>query len=89
MNRKKPDPELSVDLARLTTSEETLGRGLPGMGLAELAASAPLDMGLTVIHKPEPDNRAHCLVMGLATKEQCRELASQAKVRVPPHHSAV
>ena len=33
MKRKKPDPELSVELARLATPEESLSR-CPGKGLS-------------------------------------------------------
>lgn len=83
MSRKKPDPELSVDLARLTTPEKTRASHLD-MGVAEIAASVPLDMGLTVKHAPEHDNYAHCLIMGLKTKIQCRMLAEKASIRLKP-----
>jgi hypothetical protein len=84
-DRKKPDPELSVDLARLATPERTLsycpGRG---MGVVQVSASVPLDMGLTVEHCPVPDNDAHCLVKGMTEKRQCQVLAEKATIVIPP-----
>ena len=72
-----------MDLARLTTPEKTRASHLD-MGVAEIAASVPLDMGLTVKHAPEHDNYAHCLIMGLKTKTQCRMLAEKASIRLKP-----
>lgn len=81
---KKPDPECSVSLARLTTPEEVLrpGRGLPGQRLIALTASVPRSLGLTVLHDPLPDD-AHCLIWGLTLVSECDRLAEASSLVVP------
>lgn len=86
MNRKKkPDSELSVDLARLTTPANTQAV-CPTMGVAEIAASVPFELGLRVEHSPdlENNNYAHCLIIGLESKSQCRKLAESARILLRP-----
>ena len=73
--RKKPDPEPSVDLARLTTPERCLLLGLPGMKLGQLKAEVPFGLGLGIEHRPTNDNNAHCVITGNHTLESCRRLA--------------
>ncbi len=87
MRRKKIDPALSVDLARLTTPQKTQAP-YPHMGVAEIAASVPLDMGLAIEHSPdlENDNYAHCLIIGLESKSQCRRMAEESKILLEPGH---
>lgn len=82
--KKKPDPELSVDLARLTTADESLSRGMGGMGLGELSAAVPLSLGLEIRHRPECNNIAHCLILGDHTMETCRQMAENVTVIIPP-----
>ena len=63
--RGRPDPQISVDLARLTTPQATLVRApRPGFGLGVLVARDPRSLGLTVRHHPLPDNAAHSLIEG-------------------------
>ncbi len=72
----KPDPEASVDLARLTTRQESLNRATgPGFLLGSISASKPFEMGLGVEHKPLPDNYSHSQILGASTRTHCRELA--------------
>lgn len=79
---KKPDPNCSVYLARLTTPEAVLAAA-PGelnMKIAVLGAGTPIAMGLDVVHDPQSSEMAsvhyaHSEIRGLATKAQCRQLA--------------
>ena len=85
----RPDPQASVDLARLTSPEETAARGRrAGAGVGALLADAPLALRLVVRHKPLPDNPAHSTIEGLADTRQhrqlCKELAEATRVIVAP-----
>lgn len=83
--RGKPDPSLSVDLARLSTPEETASRpGTPGFGVGVLEASGPRSIGFQVRHDPFPDNPAHSLIEGENTKQKCRRLAEFTTVIISP-----
>ena len=78
--RPVPDPEISVDLAALTTPELSLRRagrpdepdGKPNQGIVALAAGVPRRFGLTVRHDPleesvlNKQNPAHSLIEGNA-----------------------
>jgi hypothetical protein len=83
--KKKPDPEPSVDLARLTSPERCreVG-GNPALGVGELRAAVPLDLGFNVEHRPVPEDDAHCVILGNHTKETCRRLAEATVVIIPP-----
>ncbi len=81
---KKPDPEPSVDLARLTTPQQCLDLVPRGMGLIELQAKILLSLGFAIIHAPVPDNSAHCVIRGGHTMETCRKLAEGSRVRIRP-----
>ena len=75
-----PDPEISVDLADLTTPELSLQRagrpdepdGKPNQGIVALAASVPRGLGLVVRHDPleaspfSKESPAHSLIEGNA-----------------------
>ncbi len=78
-----PDPELSVDVARLTTPEDTQAGAGPGFGVGRLPARVPLGMGLTIQHRPVKGNYAHALVYGLKTRGQCQDLADATTVIIP------
>jgi hypothetical protein len=81
---KRPDPSLSVHLARITSPEESLRAGLPGQGIVAVSARVPRSLGLTVEHDPQPGDPGHCLIRGLRSKEQCALLAAASRVVVPP-----
>jgi len=60
---KEPDPEVSVDLARLTTPPNSAvgslaAAGRPNQGIATLQANFPRGLDLEVVHAPvmEPPN---------------------------------
>lgn len=81
----KPDPSVSVDLARLTSIAESAARGAkPGTGIGVLVAAAPRELKLSVHHSPADSNSAHCSIETLTTKEHCRRLAEATTVRLPP-----
>ncbi len=84
----KPAGRFSVDLARLTTPEETL-RPRPTFGLGSLQAVIPRGHGLTVRHAPLQDNHAHSLVEGQNTKAICRQLAEATALIIQPDDTRV
>ena len=81
----KPDPSISVNLARLTTPCLTLAPR-PEFGLGVLKAKSPRSEGLTVSHSPElePPNPAHCLIEGATTRRICQSLARATVLAIPP-----
>lgn len=84
MFNSKPDPEVSVDLARLTTPEESAGRGKPGTGLGEIITRVPRTLGFNVEHRPIAGNPAHAQIEGQNTKALCRQLAEATRVIITP-----
>ena len=75
--------QLSVDLARLTTAEETAARSRAErpMGVAGMLARHPRDLDYEVRHDPnpreEPENGAHSLVIGDFSSRVRRRLLAQ------------
>lgn len=80
----KPEPEASVDLARLTTPEESAGRGKPGSGVGEIVTRVPRGLEFMVEHRPLPENPAHSQIEGLNTKALCLKLAEATRVIITP-----
>ena len=86
MRGNRPDPHISVDVARLTTPMETLQRG-PSRGewgVAQLAARTPRAEGFTVRHQPEPENYAHAKIEGDNDRAKCTRLAEGTIVVLEP-----
>ena len=81
--RKEYDPSISVDLARLTTPQETLA-SRPHFGVGILVAGVPRRLGFAVRHDPLPDNPAHSLIEGDNNREKSRLLAEAMTVLIPP-----
>ena len=77
LRSRQPDPECSVYLARLTTPKEVLNAGIPGQRLVGILTHEARSLGLTIIHDPQPDAPAHCIMQGL-TKQLCSRLAEAA-----------
>jgi hypothetical protein len=76
----KPDPSISVDLARLTTPEESIARGQrQGTQVGVLTVREIKALGLTVRHDPTNENPSHCLIEGNAKKETCKALGQMTK----------
>jgi hypothetical protein len=83
-----PDPEISVNLARKTTPEETLAAAPPIFGLGMLKTGDIRSLGFTVCYRPSQRNRAHCIIEGAKTEKDCHLLAEITKVHTfPPHGS--
>jgi len=85
-----PDPEISVNLARRTTPEETLAAAPPVFGLGVLSARDVRRLGFTVRHKPTRGNNAHCIIEGAKTETDCARLAEVTRVHTlpPPRESS-
>ena len=81
----RPDKEISVNLAYLTTVEKTL-QDRPNFGVGSLIARSPRDIGLDVVHDPQvnPDNESHSLIKGARTNEHCSRLAKATSVLKDP-----
>ena len=72
----RPDPEISVDLARLSTVEASLARaGRPGFCLGELKVGEVRALGLNVTHEPTDENPSHTCIRGNTRRETCTKLA--------------
>jgi hypothetical protein len=77
---------ISVDLARLSTPEESLGR-VPtdrGFGLGQLSVGKIRGLGLDIEPDPLVDNQAHCHIVGNNNRERARRLADLTTVVIPP-----
>ncbi|MEI7725057.1 MAG: hypothetical protein WCK09_08120 [Bacteroidota bacterium] len=62
--KTKPNEDgLSVNIAILTSSEATVGNK-EVFGVAEISASTPISLGYKCEHNPQPDNKAHALIVG-------------------------
>lgn len=76
---KQPENSISVDLARLTTPQESLARvgeeRKAEFVLGILVAEYPRSIGFCVRHDPLPDNCAHSLIEGQNDGEKCNLLA--------------
>ena len=81
--KTRPPEGISVNLARLTTPEETLRRR-PTFGLGNLKAAIPIGLGLSVRHAPVPDNDAHSLIEGQTTRAIRHEMAEAADLLISP-----
>jgi hypothetical protein len=78
---RAPDPEVSVDLARLTTPDETLRRANRlHHGVGVLIAGLPRSLGLTVRHDPVDGNAAHSVIEGQTNRQQPRQLAEHTRI---------
>ena len=79
----KPDPEISVDLARLTTEQESLARAKNPMqtklGLLLTGHITAIEK-MSVHHKPISDNPSHSVILGNDSKQKCYLLAEKTKV---------
>lgn len=78
---KDPDPEVSVNLARLMAYDEMLRRAnRPDQGVGVIVARVPRALGLTVRHDPVEGNPAHAVIEGQASRAQPRQLAEQTRI---------
>ena len=81
----KPTNRFSVDLARLTTPEETAARAeRPGFGVGRLRVADLRAQEFEVRHAPEQGNYAHCQVEGSNDRRKCRTLAALTELIIDP-----
>lgn len=73
------DPELSVDRAMLTTTEQTL-REHPKHGIAAFTAGLARELEQEVVPDASLFNRAHALVKGSKPKSVKRRFAREAEL---------
>jgi hypothetical protein len=79
--RGKPDPSISVDIARLTTPEACLAHAPnTSFRLGALLAAVPRALGFVVRHDPLPDNHSHALILGDNSAAKCRRLAEHTRL---------
>jgi len=80
----RPDKEISVNLAYLTTIDKTL-ENKPTFGVGSLIARYPREIELEVVHDPlYPENKAHSLIKGAHTNEHCSRLAKATNILKEP-----
>lgn len=73
--------EVSVDLAALTTQEQTLA-GFPQQGLAEIKAAVPRALKHAIVRDPVAGNPAHALICeppGQPNKQRERDAKAMAR----------
>ncbi len=73
--------EMSVDLAFLTTGDQSLA-DRPQHSIAEVKAEVFRQRGYAVVRDPLPHNSAHALICGRMSKLHAREIARAATWRV-------
>jgi hypothetical protein len=76
---KETPYEKSVDLARLTTPDQTVATR-PNFGLGEISVGAVWELGIEVRHDPMPGNAAHCVIVGEYSRHIARQLAIHTKL---------
>jgi hypothetical protein len=73
---KKPEFEPSVDLAKITTPEESVSRaGRAGFVLGELRVGSIVSLGFQIRPAPLASNPAHCVIQGNVSMDTCSLLA--------------
>ncbi|MBE9130115.1 MULTISPECIES: hypothetical protein [unclassified Coleofasciculus] len=81
---KQPENSISVDLARLTTRQESLARvgeeRKAQFVLGVLVAGYPRSLGFFVRHDPLQNNYAHSLIEGQNDGEKCNLLAEATTI---------
>lgn len=92
--KKEPDPDVSVDLARLTTPEQALiVADRPNLGIGAIQAGFPRGLArgqIDVIHTPEEapadrPNRAHASIRGNEGEgalDRCSQMAEEMSKHV-------
>lgn len=88
---KKPDPEVSVYLKRITSISETIHlANAPHLEFAvlELTVREVRDLGFEVQPDPGFHARSHCVIKGLITKADCARLATISRVAYHPSQHA-
>ena len=76
----KPDPQISVELARVTTPEATLGsRDGEKWFVGGILAAVPRSLTLEVVHDPLEGNWAHAEIRGNDDMAKSRTMARHTR----------
>jgi diadenosine tetraphosphate (Ap4A) HIT family hydrolase len=73
---KDQNDELSVYLARETTSAAVLAIGKPEQVLIGIKVSSVRALGYKVVRDPDPNNSAHCLIVPYPNKKDFKKLTN-------------
>jgi hypothetical protein len=90
INRDKSDPHVSVDLASLSSPQQTLGRWPLAAGVAQILVEFVRQHTPGVVRRPAKDNPAHALIirdLSLSNsrwKEVARMMAKACDWAIPP-----
>ena len=92
MVNNQPDPQLSVDIADMTSFADARmyrdGHTGPGLGIGELVAAVPFELGFPAVHNPildrNPPYLAHSLILGGPELPEARKLARATCLRLHP-----
>ena len=79
-----PDPELSVELARLTTPEEVLRDQPAGMKIGVLRVRDVVEKLHLYVHRDNEGGPAHCVIKGVDSLDLCDQLAELTTIYRPP-----
>jgi len=79
---KDQNHEVSVYLGRETTLEAVLAAGKPEQVLVGIRAQVIRDLGYKVVRDPEPNNRAHCLILPYPSSKTHRKAMASASARI-------
>jgi hypothetical protein len=82
------DLELSTHIARLTTLDWVFTTPPDSLGVAEILARYPQELGLRVEHDPEPEDPSHAIIALSAVygirKKHAKKMAREALLRPRP-----
>lgn len=79
----KPDHEISVFIARLTSPED-VQKPKPKQGVGLIVAAVPRSQGFVVTHDPDNDFYSHAVARGKNDRGKCRILAENTVVILAP-----
>jgi hypothetical protein len=79
-----PDPELSVELARLTTPEEVLRDQPAGMKIGVLRVRDVVEKLHLRVRRDDQGGPAHCIIEGVDSMDLCDQLADLTTLYRPP-----
>jgi len=81
----RKDPHVSVDLASLSTPEQSLARRPAHAGVVQLVTGFVRSLRLAVAGDPLPENPAHALIVAAAQSKQiARQLARASAWVIAP-----
>ena|SRR5712691_5736811 len=79
---KDQNKEVSVYLGRETTVESVLSAGKLLQVIVGIQAGVVRKLGYKIVHDPEPDNTAHCLILPYPKKSADRRAMAEASIRI-------